>query len=224
MNTKLNEFITHPALSRTVCSAVACLVATSMFASDTRLFRPRAEEDPPPKAPTTPQPKLPDLVPMGINAMFSHLDNGHRIYSATVSVANFGQADSADFMCLVGYKVVDTTDPAKYPVGSSHYTGCLSFSSGVKVMDIADCSGNWAFSIPEAISVAEIYIVVDRFWNWFDPADAGTWEDDAGKDVVGNIAEMDETNNIAGGKFIYYVQYVEPTTTVEVPKGVVIKP
>lgn len=212
-------------IAKTLHTTLACMVASTAFALDDRLEEPKPDNQPDPETPGKPATPRPDLVPMGIEASFDHLDDHHRIYSATVTVANYGKADSDEFMCLIGYKVLATTDAGKYPVGSTHYSGFVPFDGGLKVMDMADSSRKWAFHIPKAVSGAQIFMVVDRFWNWFDPADIGTWEDDAGKDLVGNIVESSETNNVLGGKTIYYYEYNPPDTEVSLPKdGITVKP
>jgi hypothetical protein len=225
MNTK-DKDLTTKSLTKTLCTTLACLVASGALALDDRNGEPTPDNEPDPD--TTQKPdvvKLPDMVPMGITHTFNHVDTTTkaRIYDANVTVANFGTADSGDFMVLIGYKVTGTYDAVKYPLGSTHYSGWVQFNN-LKPLDIVDVSHKWAFHIPVAVHGAEIFIVVDRFWNLFDPADIGTWEDDFGKDLMGNVAELKESNNVLGGDFSYYYEYQEPDTTVSVPKGMTLKP
>jgi hypothetical protein len=210
---------------KTLQTTLACLVASSAFALDDRLDEPQPQDEPEPKDPKFDIVERPDLVPIGIEHMFNHVDTttNHRIYDAKVTVANLGNADSDDFICLIGYRVTGTYDSAKYPLGSTHYSGFVNFGS-IKMADMVDQSKNWAFSIPVDVHGAEIFLIVDRYWNWFDPADIGTWEDDAGKDLVGNIVELKEDNNLLGGKYSYYYEYQEPDNRVSFPKGITVKP
>jgi hypothetical protein len=224
MKTKIKN-IQMSSFIKTVHTTLACLVASSAFALDDRFDEPQPQDEPEPKDPKFEVVERPDLVPMGIEHMFNHVDTTtkHRIYDAKVTVANLGNADSDDFVCLIGYRVTGTYDSVKYPLGSTHYSGFVNFGD-MKSMAVIDESKNWAFSIPVDVHGAEIFLIVDRYWNWFDPADIGTWEDDAGKDLVGNIVELKENNNVLGGKYAYYYEYQEPDNRVSVPTGILIKP
>ena len=140
----------------------------------------------------------PDLVPIGFTATRKEQYDSewHRAYGATVTVANFGTEDADHFACIFGFKVLATNDPVKYPVGSTGFCGFLSFTKGLDVMEIGDESSYVSFSIPKSVSKIEIYLLVDRYmWGVDDD-----WNNDAGAELVGNVAELNEQNNILAPK------------------------
>ncbi|MEZ0275747.1 MAG: hypothetical protein ACAH88_12645, partial [Roseimicrobium sp.] len=111
----------------------------SAFALDDRFDEPMPQEEPKPKPEL---PHKPDLVPLSLVLKPDYSNaNGH-MYSATISVANYGTADCYQyFVCHFGYRVLATNDPAKYPVGySSHDSDYISYPYGLQVMEVVEQS------------------------------------------------------------------------------------
>ena len=80
----------------------------SALALDDRLDEPNPQEEPKPKPP-----HMPDLVPLSLKLKQDYSNAGGHMYSATISVANFGTADCYQyFVCHFGYRVLATNDPA----------------------------------------------------------------------------------------------------------------
>jgi hypothetical protein len=225
MNTKDKDIKTKPFI-KTLHTTLACLVATSAFALDDRLENPQPENEPDPKTPDKPQVvELPDLVPMGLDLTYIS-ENSFRFYRAKITVANFGKADAGEFFCHVGYQVITTTDPVKYPVGSKQYGGMYLKFDGLKVMEIADWGGNpyagFDVALPVEVTGAELFLVVDHHYDW-NSADQD-WSNDAGFELTGDIKESNENNNVLGGVYRYCYEYQDPSKTVSVPKNITLKP
>jgi hypothetical protein len=190
----------------------------SAFALDDRSEEPKPQEEPKPK----PAHK-PDLVPLSLVLKHDYSNaNGHG-YSATISVANFGTADCYQyFVCHFGYKVLATNDPAKYPVGySTHDSDYISYPYGLQALEVVEQSENACFHIPAAVTAAEVFLIVDRPFDYNSP-DPITWVDDIGKDYIGDVEELDEDNNVYQAKPLYFSEYnpqkpVEPPVVQRVP-------
>jgi hypothetical protein len=222
MNTKEKDIITKPFI-KTLHTTLACLVATSAFALDDRLDSPMPQDEPDPKTPGKTETPRPDLVPLGLNLTPDNENAEWRNYTGIATVANFGTADAKAFLCHVGFRVLSTNDPVKWPVGKTMYTGGMSFADGLQVMDIQDQPTGWfGLSVPKAVTGAEICLVVDHLVD--SPTFDDNWDNDTGMDLIGDIVELDENNNILGGKKVYYVEYQEPKIEVSVPKGITLKP
>jgi hypothetical protein len=91
-------------------------------------------------------------------------------------------------------------------------------------MEMAQPTGNWmGIYIPNSVSKVEIFLVVDRNWNYLS-GDFGNWDDDTGKELEGSVKESNETNNVSEPKLRYFYEYQEPDTRVSFPKGITVKP
>lgn len=147
----------------------------------------------------------PDLVPLGFTATRNEEedDDWFRMYSAKVTVANWGTAKSSHFRCIFGYKVLATNDPEKYPVGFKQRTGLmLSFSEGLDILEVADESHATAFFVPKSVTKFEVYLLVDRYL--FGVED--DWETDSGEILEGRVVESNELNNVWGPKVYNFIQ------------------
>ncbi|MEZ0273473.1 MAG: hypothetical protein ACAH88_01100, partial [Roseimicrobium sp.] len=119
------------------------------------------------------------------------------------------------FVCHFGYRVLATNDPAKYPVGySSHDSDYISYPYGLQVMEVVEQSENACFHIPAAVTAAEVFLIVDRPFDYNSPDP--TWVDDIGKDYIGDVEELDEDNNVLQIQTIYFPEY-NPQAPVEPP-------
>lgn len=222
MNTQDKDIKTKPFI-KTLHTTLACLVATSAFALDDRLDNPQPQDEPEPKTPGNTETPRPDLVPLGLNLTPDSENAEWRIYSAVGTVANFGKADAKPFLAHVGFRVLSTNDPVKWPVGKTMYTGGMSFDEGLKVMEIQDKKTGWfSLAIPKAVTSAEVCFIVDHLVD--SPTFDDNWDNDTGMDLIGDIVELNENNNILGGKTVLYVEYQEPDKTVSFPKGITVKP
>ena len=210
---------------KSICTTLACMVTSSVFALDDRFEEPHPQEDPQPK-----EVKRPDLVPIGIKLNFDHIAYGNRYYGASVTVANFGTAD-AEFLpnlfhCRIGYKVLASTDPVNCPVGSLHYgnQGPIYFNS-LKVMEIADFGayyfGTPDFAMPVIVTAAEIFLVVDHLWSHWSPDQ--NWENDTGAGLVGDVTELDEKNNVLRCTILRFADLLDPTPTEPVESKPILK-
>ena len=222
MNTK--DITTKPFI-KTLSTTLACLVASSAFALDDRFDNPKPEDEPEPKPQETPDiVELPDLVPLHFDLIMDQDSQYFHHYKVKATVANYGKADAGEFYCHFGMRVLETKDPVKYPVGFTDYIGLITYDDGLKVMEMAEPTGNWmGIYIPKEVTKVAIYLVVDRNWNYLG-GDFGNWDDDAGKELEGSVKELKESNNVLGPEFRYYYEYQYPETTVEVPKGILVKP
>lgn len=137
----------------------------------------------------------PELVPVTMEAWFDHEETdeiwGHtRRYGASITVANWGKAKAADsFYCAFRIKVLDSINPAKYPVGMTIQTGLLGFFP-MDVMDMQTHSTtnngivDDTIHIPFEITKCELSFRVDIYYAYL-----------GGSPVFGHIDETDENNN-----------------------------
>ncbi|QIF01165.1 hypothetical protein [Roseimicrobium sp. ORNL1] len=214
--------IQRASILRNILHPILALGLTmSAFALDDRFDEPHPQDDPKPK----PEVDRPDLVPLGISFTFDHADDGKdawRYWAAKVTLANFGPADAGSFNAHIGFKVLSTTDPVKWPVGSCHYgnQGPIYLQS-LKMFEIVDVpSYQWGspdFAMPKAVTSAEIFLVVDR-WRYLNPD--YDWENDYGADYTGAVMEGNEDNNVISCAVMHFAELLDPTTT----EPVVVKP
>ena len=202
--------------------AIVLGLALNAFALDDRFDEPKPQENPKPK----PQVDRADLVPIGVKLDFDHIAYGYRYYGATVTVGNFGKADAVPingmFHCRINYKVLASTDPVNFPVGSKHSGGqCPIYFKGMGVMEIGDVGpyifGTPDFALPVAVTSAEIFLVVDR-WHYLSKDE--DWENDSGIDYTGAVAESDEDNNVMLLTVMHFAELLDAPTT----EPVVVRP
>jgi hypothetical protein len=144
---------------------------------------------------------LPDLVPLSIEAWKgpqdvelneAHLEywDGTPLwhYKAVISVGNFGNADADWFCGAIEWKVLETTDPVNWPIGTIHGMGNVSFLKGAGVFEIVHATYCYTegFHIPKCVKKAEVRFIVDKYFKYL----GGTPE-------YGKITESDEDNNIS---------------------------
>jgi hypothetical protein len=144
-----------------------------------------------------------------------------RYWGASVSVANFGTADIPNwFHCTIGFKVLGSTDPVNYPVGSFHHGNQVPiYFNTLKVLEIADSPFyqfglmDPDFGMPTCVTAAEIYLVLDHLWQYGQSLDEN-WENDTGYELIGDVTESDEMNNALKCTELYfpeyYLQYLPP--------------
>lgn len=138
---------------------------------------------------------LPDLVPVYFTGWRSdytdeelHWDGPVNYYETEVAVANLGKADAPWFYGYFKFKVLETSDPVNWGVGSSAYCGNAAFLSGIAALDtvFATYCGWNGFYIPRSVTKAEVVFIADKYFKYL----GGTPEH-------GAIVESSELNNVS---------------------------